>query len=258
MKLSALIVFMSLLSLTSLAGWQGAFDEVYFAQTASSTNTPSTLGDGLIVHYKMNDNAASVSVVDSKGTNTGTAQQNTSVLATNGLINGALSFNGSTDYISANEGILSNSAQFSFSLWVKPASVDSASYYRGIIAKGSYNSGGFELVQKLATADGSMYLVVGADLLEPTTKLSAGNWIHIAAAGTSSNVNLYFNSQYDSTVNSVFSNSTNLFRLGLRQPEESAAYYFNGDIDDVRIYDRTLTTNEIAELYNAGAGTEDE
>ena len=51
-----------------------------------------------VAHFKFDDNAASKVVVDEKGTN-GTAQQNTSVLHTDGRIGGALTFNGSLDYI---------------------------------------------------------------------------------------------------------------------------------------------------------------
>jgi len=32
--------------------------------------------------------------------------------------------------------------------------------------------------------------------------------------------------------------------------------YFNGSLDDIRIYNRSLTTDEISLLYNSGSGTE--
>jgi hypothetical protein len=38
----------------------------------------------------------------------------------------------------------------------------------------------------------------------------------------------------------------------------SGAQKMNGVMDDFRVYTRVLTTNEVLQLYNGGAGTEDE
>jgi len=67
----------------------------------------NSLDNSLVAHFKMNDDAASTDVVDSSDSgHTGTAQQNTEDLSTDGLAtntNAALSFNGTSDYIETSE-----------------------------------------------------------------------------------------------------------------------------------------------------------
>ncbi len=90
---------------------------------AQYNNTALLENDGFlspILHYKMNDNTDTAIVVDSSvNENNGTAQVNTSGLTTTGKINEALSFNGSSDYVSiANE--ISFAGDFTVSMWIKP------------------------------------------------------------------------------------------------------------------------------------------
>ena len=60
-----------------------------------------------IAHYKLNDNLATDVVIDETGNNNGTAQQNTEDISTVGKINGALTFNGSSDFINI-DGVLAS------------------------------------------------------------------------------------------------------------------------------------------------------
>jgi hypothetical protein len=76
----------------------------------------------LVAHWKMNDNVASTVVLDSSGNGyNGTAQANTNTLDTTGKIAGALTFNGTTDYIDTDqtfESVFQNS--FAINFWCKP------------------------------------------------------------------------------------------------------------------------------------------
>jgi hypothetical protein len=55
------------------------------------------------------------------------------------------------------------------------------------------------------------------------------------------------------TVSQVF-NSTAVFRLGARGAAGVAAGFYDGVLDEVGIWSRELTSSEVTELYNAGAG----
>jgi len=44
----------------------------------------------------------------------------------------------------------------------------------------------------------------------------------------------------------------------LRNPDTWLNWGVDGSVDDVRVYDRTITSNEVTALYNGGTGTEDE
>jgi hypothetical protein len=87
----------------------------------SVSNTLIDLTSSCVAQWKMNDNTASTTVVDYMGYSDGTAQQNTEDINAVGKINGALSFNGTSDYVNTNDyfkSIFQNS--FSISFWCKP------------------------------------------------------------------------------------------------------------------------------------------
>ena len=92
---------------------------------ATGDGTLSTLGDGLVAHYKMNDNAASAIVLDSTGNNNGTLSDGVSNVTSDhdvtGIVNGALSFDGSNDRIALPYNGWSITAG-TVSLWLKPDS----------------------------------------------------------------------------------------------------------------------------------------
>ena len=55
--------------------------------------------DGIVAHYKMNDDAADRVVIDSKGGNNGVSANNTDTMSAVGKINESLEFNGVDDSI---------------------------------------------------------------------------------------------------------------------------------------------------------------
>jgi hypothetical protein len=84
-----------------------------------------------------------------------------------------------------------------------------------------------------------------------TTTLQTGYWYHLAGVvEADGSLRIYVNGVEEGTTGSIDVNameelSGNLF-VGRHS---SAAYYFNGVIDNVRIYHRGLTANEIQLLY---------
>jgi hypothetical protein len=97
-------------------------------------------------------------------------------------------------------------------------------------------------------------------------KIAANKWYHIAVNFSNSVLKLYINGiEVSSTlsysmqgggfisntnVNSQinFAQDLNSSIIGLTTISGNLTNYFNGKIDDLRVYNRTLTTNEIAYL----------
>lgn len=88
--------------------------------------------------------------------------------------------------------------------------------------------------------------------------VTAGEWIHIVARydTVSNTITIFKNGAqkdqdplHDNTYNVVPENGTAPFRMGTR----SKWTYFQGRIDDVRIYNRALYDEEILALYNEAA-----
>ena len=87
--------------------------------------------DGIVAHYKMNDNAADTVVVDSKSGNNGTASANTDTLANIGKINTSLRFDGLSGYVN----VPHNSNQLltgggSICAWISPVTGGEHQAYR--------------------------------------------------------------------------------------------------------------------------------
>src|ERR1035437_2089128 len=120
---------------------------------------------GIVAHWKMNDNSANTDVVESVGSNNGTAQQNTNILTT-AKVDRALSFNGTSDVINCGDIPAIDTSPFSVSLWIKPTNVAN---YQGLVNK--RDSAGW-----IFAIDSSGYLSVfnGYGFISGTTLLTSG------------------------------------------------------------------------------------
>jgi methyl coenzyme M reductase beta subunit len=225
------------------AGTETLPDDIYHE---SETMATSTVG-----HWKLNDNDANTRVLDGSGnSNNGTAQQNTSVLYTTGKIDGALAFNGASDYI--NLGNVVGTGAYTKVAWVKR---DAGNYYNSILSSDGTSHvlwAPYDQAFKLSAGhNGSGYQV------QDTAALDANLWYYVAVtydpAVHSGLMVLYKNGvQVDSTTSvaaQAASTATYIGRFG-------AGSYFKGAVDNVMVFDRALTAQEIAILYNGGAGTE--
>jgi hypothetical protein len=78
-------------------------------------------------------------------------------------------------------------------------------------------------------------------------------WRHFVVTSDGSTVSMYVDnvlSDADSILGTPNS-SASAFRIG---SNDAGTHYIDGDVDEVGIWDRVLTDDEITELYNAGAG----
>jgi methyl coenzyme M reductase beta subunit len=225
------------------AGTETLPDDIYLE---SETMATSTVG-----HWKLNDNDANTRVLDASGNgNNGTAQQNTSVLHTTGKLDGALAFDGATDYI--NLGSVVGTGAYTKVAWVKR---DAGDYYNSILS--SDNSSHV----LWAPYDQSFKLSAGHNasgyLVQDTASLNPDLWYCVAVtynpAVHSGLMVLYKDGvQVDSATSvaaQAASTATCVGRYG-------AGSYFKGAVDNVMVFDRALTAQEIAILYNGGSGTE--
>lgn len=159
-----------------------------------------------------------------------------------GTANQAYSFNGTSDYI-AIPAINGLSTTQTISMWIKPTSF-SAGMNQYLIDEGSniyqiqlYDADDNDGLPKI-TFNGQL----GASEL-PT----ANAWYHVIAIARPSGANsIYINGNLDSSpsVENKTPSTINIGRYG------GASNYFNGSIDDVRIYSRALNQTEITSLYS--------
>lgn len=164
---------------------------------------------------------------------------------------GALDFNVSDNSIDAGDIDLDNTS-FTVTAWVK--TVDLAADQRTIIAKRSTNAQNRGIVFRIEL-DGSLSFWTFAASSRKTTAanlITINNYINVAVVFNSldNGGKLYVdgmlkpNSQADGALDDVVS-SGNPFLIG-RRIENSPFDPFSGEMDDVRLYRRVLSDNEVA------------
>ncbi len=182
-----------------------------------------------------------------------------------GKINNALLFSG-VDYVDAGNGVSLNFGAGSFSVeaWINSSawSTDIA----GIIGKGASapSDPGYTLRQATVGTNKYLQFVLGNGLLQAATASSGyveNVWYHVVGVADRTNniLKLYVNGALAASAPITgFSGSTdsslNLAIGNQYHPLVGQNRFFKGIIDEVAIYNHALSTVEIADRYNAGAG----
>lgn len=226
--------------------WSSESVENVLDEILGEANARANLVADLQSHYLMDDNAASTTVLDSYGSENGTAQQNTENMSSVGKAKNSLHFNGSTDYItlssSSNFGIVSGS--FTVSAWVNLASITGD---KAIIG---HDNAVANQSLFLGTRDGKPYLGFYGDDLQSDTVLDTGKWYHLTFVYDDGNgtQSIYINGVLDKST-SGHSAMTGTGTLYIGQWNTSGRMH--GQIDELRIYDDVKVQSEITELYSS-------
>lgn len=247
-----------------------------FASVANApfkgTDLRTLLMDDCVAQWKMNDNAASTTVIDSVGSydgtfNDATGDPNTSAHSVSGKINTALSFDGADDYVDTGNTLESAfQSDFTINLWSKHNLV-----INGDNVLGCYNSESGHLIWLFRDyTEDFLYFYYGDQGGYELVNLEAGYvnydgvWamitIIVQAIDSNSIGYLYINgtkvNDVDNTSDfdmSTLDMGSNNFCIG-RNNKTSA--HFNGSIDNVMIFNKALSQVEIDYLYSNGNGIE--
>jgi hypothetical protein len=210
---------------------------------SSGGGTSSNLNNGLVSYYKFDGDAN-----DSVGSNDGTVSGATQT--SSGKINQAYSFDGNNDYITygdiLNSTFITNT--FSISCWVYITDYTDGDGYHGMIINKWHTSDSSDNAFILY-CDGS-WNTNGADTA--FTQPSLNTWHHIVVTMDGGTAKIYLDGSLDATGTGHDCNTTTYpLRIGNLW---NNAYDFTGTIDEVGIWSRALTSQEVSELYNSGAG----
>jgi type II secretory pathway pseudopilin PulG len=225
----------------------GGMDPAGYEVGSSASLLP--FAGGLVGYWSL-DEASGTTAYDVSGMgNDGTMYSSTtpSLLVTQSGCRqgGCANFDGSDDYIGVGAAGV-DKPRVSIAVWLKmPAGV--AATYKGIISAPTAFSNRWILAN--GSTSGSI-AVAPNDLAGSGIKTSAsfndGAWHHVAV--TTNPLGIFVDGVRQSTV--VDSNNY-LYRLGVTSMGGRPGYFFNGLMDDVRIYDRALSAGEIQAIYNA-------
>ena len=216
--------------------------------------------DGIIAHYKMNDDAADTEVFDSKLGNIATASANTDTLTGVGKINEALDFDSaSEDYVDCgNNSITKPTSQISIAFWMEAESAED--YARMVATHAKDNDNGYGVKDNGA---GKIIFLLdidggggGASSVVSDSTYAIGSYQHVVCTYDGTTMKMYINGALQSdteTVSGSITYDSGELVLGNVATQDRG---FNGLLDDVRIYDRALSLAEVGSIYNSDSGTE--
>ena len=95
---------------------------------------------------------------------------------------------------------------------------------------------------------------VSAQNLLSLGSISSGSWYHIVAINDGSKLKIYINGKLDNVSDSLGNNCSSISApVVIGKTSQESSFYFPGQIDDVRIYNYPLSTEQIKLLYNGGS-----
>jgi hypothetical protein len=204
--------------------------------------------NGLVGYWPFNGNAN-----DQSGNgNNGTVNGATLTADRNGNANAAYSFDGVNDWININNSnSLNPPSQITISAWVNTLAynVSNASM---VVNKGwDQGPGHYDLL--VFSPNNKSRFVIGSNIsVESNSIININQWTLITASIDSLTMKIYVNGTLENTVlqnnNNSFGTNTDPLYIG-KHDYNNFPYYFNGKIDDIAIWNRALTQNEITQLY---------
>ena len=211
----------------------------------------------LVSYWKL-DEISGNAYADFIGTNNATSTSVPTPLA--GRVNGAQQFNGTSNGITA-PGIaaydFSTNTSFTFEAWIKHVTGS----YTGeeMIVERKTSSGALAINLKFnSTAVSFSVRNTASEIYDvtSTSNLYDNNWHHVVGVrdASTNQLRIYVDGVLENTVSATytagFASPTTGISIGWRS--STSVDFFNGSIDEVAIYNRTLSSSEILQHYNNG------
>ena len=218
--------------------WNDARTETEIRQYMYQEISP---GSDLVAYYKLNSTSGTTAT-DEKGSNNGTLYNmaNDDWLTSSAFFGpkNCLDFDGTNDYVNiADNDALDLTNDYTLEAWVKPASLGALdgiiSKYQTEATNGYYirlNDNGSLQFDNLATASGV---------------LTTGTWYHVAGVNDDGTRHLYVNGVEQSITGTALNIAINTDPL--RIGTDYSSRYFEGQIDEVRIWNDVRSEDEIIE-----------
>jgi len=232
----------------------GLMDDVrVYDEALSAVEIEDIYGTSTLVSHWALDETSGTTAFDSAGNNDGTLIGGP--VWTDGQIDGGLSFDGIDDHVTL-DGVCDDIAggNFSIAAWIKSETVNPADQF--IIALNTHDGGNRIL---MGTQAGSSTLsIAGAAWHDTGVTVIDSSWHHVAyVVNNSSNTFTVYVDGSDvlSLPSGVPVAADDLMSLGQEYDGGSTGDFYQGLMDDVRVYDEALFDVDIQLLYYAGLGT---
>lgn len=223
------------------------------------SSNENDLNYGLVGYWHLDNNSAygenDTHVFDYSGQGNNGSVIN-AIPTSSGVYGGAFEFDGDGDYLNVGDVSFLDGPQTSLSVfaWVK---LNTYNNYVGIVTKGETMPGGDDWMLYTDNDGSSWNVYFNGTTAASSNSLNVGEWnlVGFSWDSTIGKVNLYHNSiLQDNFIEGItsFSSSSNAEVMIGRTYDNFDGLFFNGSIDDVMIFNRSLSADEIKELYVKG------
>ena len=232
---------------------------------SSNGSTTVDLDSGLVAYWSF-DNQSDPGHDDSENGNDGTVYGATWI--SNGISGGALEFDGVDDYVDCgNDPSLDLTGNLTITAWVNFYVVAPGPYQPDVFvskdeAGGQYYKWVFGYAQNYDVVSNATYFHIngpppypynGDWMISSTWTPALTQWYHVAVVKQNNQYTFYLDGAFygeDGTSFDVPSVNAPV-RIGTGTGDEGLGdyWFFNGTLDEVRIYDRALSEDEIRYLY---------
>ncbi|NTW31492.1 MAG: LamG domain-containing protein [Bacteroidetes bacterium] len=218
-----------------------------------NTDVATTILTNLLSYWKLDGNSN-----DAVGSNSGSE---VNISYNSGEINQGASFNGTSSNIPLGNG-LNVSSSITVSAWIKPGTMTNGNEYE-IFAKNNgvgppTNSYTFSLTATGSSTAKFVWRISNGSLdcgyITPSAYSFSSNFVHVVFVYDKTNYKTYINGSLWDTSGSYTHNinqTTDIPNIG---SIVGTYYFFTGAIDEVGIWSRAISSCEINQLYNNGAG----
>lgn len=224
-------------------------DEIQAIYHENGWDMPSVGADDIVGAWTFTDGA-----LDDASGNGNTFNIHGTSLAPDrfGNSNSAYAFSSAAgDYMTTTgyTNIPTGSADRTITAWIRIDTFTSDEY-TPIAFYGDYNTASASYRIGIQNSSHKIFFSTGSGVITPGSTLSEGVWYHIAILNIGGDVSFYLNGHIDDHGSSNMAINTIASPLFLGRDTAGDAY-FNGEIDDVRIYDRALSGSEIYALAHS-------
>lgn len=228
-------------------------------------DTTSSLKNNLIAYWKM-DETSGANVQDWVGGYNATATANATVI--DGKISKGRNIGAQSSYLSVTPIEAFSTDTMTVSGWVKPTSFGAGNFATIFNYRPTANNAGMTLeyagydngygqgqIQCQVFVENAQGQLIGAGMQSPVgSKLTAGQWNHVACSYDGTTAKMYINGAQVQTGQAVgkLKRVANMkIEMGRNIVSNES---LNGGLDEIGYWGRALTQQEITNLYNGGQG----
>ncbi|MFA6554525.1 MAG: LamG domain-containing protein [Candidatus Paceibacterota bacterium] len=230
------------------------YQTVSASVVGSSMSSSNSLMSGLLGWWTFDGADMLRNVTDKSGNGNNGKLVNftsTSSAVVAGKIGQGLKFDGSNDYVinTGSSATFNPANGITISLWLKPTTASTKTFLTKLQTGNGYYTR-FTNTRLVGILDASRSWVN----LNSASALPLNAWSYVTFTADSTGYNIYINGSLNNSTTTAWVQPTTANALVIGG-DTNGSSYFPGTLDDVRIYNRALSANEVRRLYSLGAGT---